>query len=621
MACENNKALKEKTLKEGDVFTCAEYFFDGIFNVVRIPKGSTLYHGSKMLISALNSFPLGSYFYELNPIASQVQKTNVRPAYTPKVGPGIGNVPNSVLANITETVNILQLMTDVVDVSGEGISPSWYGSLNAATLYSAGNSDWPEKNADGTLNTNRCQGKCVLAYKTIKDINIILLNDPLNMDVLGQDPILKNYLSKMFMIRTPERGETGDYRLNAWKEPYSADPLRKKLYSPLRRQSVREYDLPFAELVKKKYGKHYDGYGAPGMAAQQFGYPTFHDEVILFYPHLVMERDVENPNDYFTIVNTKNVVLKKYLEALQYYETTNVKFHAGNLYEHSLWCLLWAEYICDLVQGEWRLFSEGVSIKDPLQLKKIICSMAFLHDITKMNPEECVLNISRKKLIYYDLKEHPNWDSSSYPVFDGIGDDGKPINYKKVSTATLLDSLFPDENIAGNLVSLLKYVVRSHQRLGNEVIKNINFNTSRDEIKAMMYSFLDTLPGASFFDKVATVIASMADICATRPFGVYYLPGMEYDRDPYTGKTEDSVKFFRRLIENGRKITPRRSKYFDIPNATRLYIGADFAEKLMGQNKFLNVKSLSEEIKMESEQTKLAKVIIEITGEYIRDRS
>lgn len=45
-------------------FDCGTYFFDGTFNVVKFPKGMTLYHGSGMLANAVVEFPVGIDYYK-----------------------------------------------------------------------------------------------------------------------------------------------------------------------------------------------------------------------------------------------------------------------------------------------------------------------------------------------------------------------------------------------------------------------------------------------------------------------------------------------------------------------------------------------------------------------------
>ena len=42
-------------------FDCGTYFFDGNFNVVKFPKGMTIYHGSFPLANAVVGFPVGPF--------------------------------------------------------------------------------------------------------------------------------------------------------------------------------------------------------------------------------------------------------------------------------------------------------------------------------------------------------------------------------------------------------------------------------------------------------------------------------------------------------------------------------------------------------------------------------
>jgi hypothetical protein len=86
------------------------------------------------------------------------------------------------------------------------------------------------------------------------------------------------------------------------------------------------------------------------------------------------------------------------------YITTNVDFHAGDLYSHSIWVALYTQSWITNTTNKWNIIRETFlqkfqnyeNIKD--RIFKMTLLAAFLHDIGKMGG----------KKIFYDKPDHPN---------------------------------------------------------------------------------------------------------------------------------------------------------------------------------------------------------------------
>lgn len=487
MACkklspqEYEKFLKWDSYK---AFWCGEYFFDGEYNVVRFPKGMSLYHGSAGLVKNLIPFPLGlDYFTK----------------------PQRGAVGSDETKSTAQ--QIAQAMKPV-------ISPGWYGGFQEAKIYS--------RQTD-TLEY-QCGEKCVLAYKTTRPITILLLNDPLNLEKISRKSsntsLFNQYLTKMFT-----KGGTGEFLA---KSTGFDDPLRSIDLNPLWRYSVREYDLPIAQEIKKILGDSYDGYGASRMKMNEKMY--FHEEMIFFNPLEFLERDIKNPRDYYYFPSTPLESVNKYIISSSLFESTNVDFHAGNLIEHSVWSLLWAENACfdffkQQIYGA-RIFKDEIEFRDEIKvpvsfLIKIISVMAFLHDSTKMKGYRNMLkNITRNKFIYFDDKEHPDRDPLNFPVFD------KNLNVQEeISTIKVLEDMIPEyKTLSGKLKDifgekLLRYISRYHRDFGVQVLVKISQGQEPSRvIKDFVSSHLDEIYPKLYM--TVLLLVSWADIAAAQPFSI-----------------------------------------------------------------------------------------------------
>ena len=97
-------------------FDCGEFYFDGKFNVVKFPKGLSIYHGSLPLVYYNAQMPLGIEYFDINPdINSKLSKEDILFLKSDK---------NS----NTDKLKLLD--------SKQKISTGWYGDYEVATKYS-----------------------------------------------------------------------------------------------------------------------------------------------------------------------------------------------------------------------------------------------------------------------------------------------------------------------------------------------------------------------------------------------------------------------------------------------------------------------------------------------------
>ena len=213
-------------------------------------------------------------------------------------------------------------------------------------------------------------------------------------------------------------------------------------------------------------------------------------------------------------------VTKIYLEQLNLYECTNINFHSGNLLEHSIWSLLWAEYILD---GRDE-FKEFLNL-DP-EFKRAIAFAAFIHDIGKMEPENHrennIYNEKRNKYIYFDVKNHPKYG------YDYIMNNSQlsVYSYNKVISHINIDALFNEFKINLKYKNLIADIILLHWEFGDS-LKTLNY---KNDLNQVLFNYSN-----NFFEKTlkyinnssdfkngmyALIIVSMSDILATQPYGI-----------------------------------------------------------------------------------------------------
>lgn len=492
MACSKLSPQEVKKYVEWDtssLFWCGEYYFDGEYNVVRFPAGVSFYHGSSGLAKSMTPFPVGFEYFK--------QKQN-------------GNFRDP---SLTIQAQISKKMKNFIE-------PGWYGSFQTAQTYSS-----------QTDRGGECGTTCLLAYKTTRPITILLFNDPKNLlrlrDKSSNRELFTHHLGKIFT-----KYGTGSY--NAVETGFD-DPLRSLDLTGIYRYSTREYDLPIAQEIRRIIGNDYDGYGAPPMRYNDKSY--FHDEIIIFNPFDILERDIKNPRDRYYFPNTGIDSVDKYIKSSSLFESTNVDFHAGNLIEHSVWALLWAESLCvELFLGKSPIEkcpnSEGFLKclnESPVGVEtftKMVSAIAFLHDSTKMKDYQSMLiNNTRKKFLYFSVPDHPMRDVMTFPLFDeNLNKTGDFSSLKLLyDMVPEYSSATPEQRkIFGE--NMLNYISFYHRDFGIEVLQK--FYQGGEPIENLVRNFVKKhfSPKYSSSPRIfllALLIVSWADIAATQPYGIF----------------------------------------------------------------------------------------------------
>lgn len=437
-------------------FSCGTYFFDGFFHVVSFPKGMTLFHGSGGLANANAEFPIGSDFYDEKIDGKRV--------------------------NLQELIDNDEITIQEVLSKDERLNTGWFSDAKVAELYS-------KKDPKGV-----CNDTCIHAYTMKKDAMFIILDNDFNIWRLLNYPDIPSEvytaLKVMFDIKsknnvTNSKTTYGDLVIPAKK-----------------RKSYYQYDIPFTTWLCTKTSGKYAGYAANVQIEAGIAY--FHQEIVFCRATSYLERDLFNPKDW-QYINLDGVdsLMKDFLTQLSYYKSINVGFHAGDLFEHSIWSLLFAE---DLLMEQ--------VVQPPLMREDIkrIAAVAFIHDIGKMDPANCTKR--KHDMIYFSLPDHPN------------------IGAEYILGTRPLVKLDKDMNVVGNfdvprLLTLLGFkpdeftgvamVIKHHWQFGESLqkYKGIGDKKTAQEYLSIVGEGL-SLPFLYYY---TLVVVSAADVLASQPYG------------------------------------------------------------------------------------------------------
>lgn len=335
---------------------CGEYFWDGEFNVVKFPKGMSLYHGSANLANAVVEYPLGKNFYEA------VEFGTVKPQINPRLA-----VKNDDIS--------YQLTKDIP------IQNSYFANISTAKTYSKLGMD------------RKCKDNCIFAYKLKKNAVFLLMDDSYNIAKIFESPKvpteIKEALMKMFSISDPNPLRSR-----------SEHPFKRLSYNKSRR-SERSWDLPFSQWMCNNVLTYF---GYAGMAAPiQYinDKKHFHLEFIFCNAAQYLERDLSSKYDWQKESDIPiPEEIEKLLKTYKRFKSININTHAGNLYEHTVWTLLFYEFFIDTL--------------DISPIYKVIGAISSLiHDIGKMSVTEelnkRIFVTTNSNFVYYSVPEHPKY--------------------------------------------------------------------------------------------------------------------------------------------------------------------------------------------------------------------
>ena len=518
---------------ERNYFDCGNYFFDGEFNVVKFEKGMTLYHGSAALANYVAEYPIGPEFYKANETIKNGQLSK---------------------QDVMKDHSIQTMLT-----TKNKISPSWYADLHVGKIYSG-------QVNDPTLMQN-CTGKCINAYKTKKDIILLLLDDDYNiaklyLEITKQNKIeeLKR-LETMFGINRQSFNKTND------KNPFKRFQINKN------RQSRRDIDLPFADFLMEKYiiPKGYSGYGATATPSSVHYGGEFHLEIILSNPPMLLKRDLENPYDWQYSKKQQTEDQKKFFNSMKMFKSYNTDFHSGDLLEHSIWSLLYTEKLL-----ESDLFPDA--LKDKEIIKKVISFASLIHDIGKFHSDEelngVTFNNQTNTFVYRLVDNHPEY---GYKMV--MGEMPIPIysienNQLKTDFLTfkqLFDIFLPEliNDIDREIYTLLiAFIIRNHWLFG-KWLSGIKININEQDYKKFIQDLIH-VPGLACHKDfhliiISLIIVSLSDIYGTQPYGIERLS---------KGIVQDVNKC---------------SRYFNFCNRPKKYKGVDLLKLNGGQERVMRI--------------------------------
>lgn len=485
-------------------FDCGTYYFDGTFNVVKFPKGMTIYHGGGIIANAVIEFPLGIDYYK------EFDMSNPKSSL-PLIMDGQEVHPQSkefVSAVATYDETIEEVVSKALPVSA-----GWYADPSVARIYSL-------QASNATIKAN-CQDKCVLAFKLKRDVVMYLLDDDQNIAKLlntkWMDKTEKKRLLQMFhldakYLKTPPVRTMEDTPFTRLRYPnYDHSTKRGK-----QRVSSREWDLPFAKWMCEHVvtKMRYSGYAATSQYSVAHG-GQFHQEFVFCNAAKYLQRDYGNILDWqhFNPGATKPILT--YIRQLTYYQSYNVNFHAGDLLQHSIWTLLFSEYI----MTHNNIVLPPAPYKD---LAKLTAFTAFIHDIGKMSPKHTRANRTPIGLgfKYFSIPDHPTIGSAyvsgrkKLPVFDG--------DLKQVGVLSI-DKLFKAFGINLRYKPLVAAVIDIHWDFG-DTLRKLNSASNKDKA-AVEYlgKFLKVFPvkrDAFLNGLYVALVVSMADIKGSQPYGV-----------------------------------------------------------------------------------------------------
>lgn len=448
-------------------FSCGTYFFDGEFQVVKFPKGLQLYHGSKSLANANVEFPTGLDYYKPYELRTFSDLNSQK-------------ITDYLIKNQNKSV-------EYAASKFFKISAGWFADYNVAKIYSL---------QQDKKSPSICGEKCISVYELIDDTTFIILDNNFNIWRILNDPLVpektKTQLRIMFNLNTIEAALD--------QQKFGEIDIKQK-----KRRSYRDVDLPFTDWMCSYITKDYAGYAANTSVEKGISY--FHLEFTFCNPMKWLKRNLSNSIDWqFNTYESAEKIIQQFIQQMSYYKSTNINFHAGNLLEHSIWSLLFAEQL--VVNSKYGSPS--------IDIQKQIATVAFLHDIGKMiKPESDSLQIIRRKhdLIYYSIPDHPQ-----------IGGD----YIRGTRKLPLVDSSM---NVVGyfDIQSLLKALgLKKSDMLF--VAKIIDLHWQFGKYLDIWKNEFDDVTLNKFINKVgkdepfifffALIIVSIADILASQPFGV-----------------------------------------------------------------------------------------------------
>jgi len=470
-------------------FTCGTYFFDGAFRVVKFEEGVYLFHGSSNLSKSGDEFPIGMASYKpydatdknAVPVADNVRVEVM------KSTDDVSYLMTRALVNRKrhqrDRLGLQQRPGSNDDLP---YTQSWFADPSVAKLYSAkGGGD-----------------HYIAAYSTRVPTTFFILDDSYNLWKLLNDETVPEStradIKRMFSLAP---NGTVDVSTYGWDTIHIMHKKRRSEY-----RHDKAFAQWFADLARRE---GYAGYAANVQIDSDSKLPIFHLEFMIVDAPRYLKRRVDNPLDWFYIKRDRSVdIVERFLEQIKLYKTSNVDFHAGDLYEHSVWSVLYAEKLMRLL---------GPELNKQEGYKRFVATAAFLHDIGKMCPEKS--EASRPDgFVYYSIPTHPKIGGDYIR-----GERDLPVVDPKTMKITgifdvkaLLDAL----GVSDGAVEWLARIVDLHWLLGTYVSEGKTGPSDRDAyIDQLSFREADGSRLNPYIYYYAVITVSRADVMASQSFG------------------------------------------------------------------------------------------------------
>jgi hypothetical protein len=335
----------------------------------------------------------------------------------------------------------------------KNVDISYYSSVDVARFYAG---------KVGNIFAFRTLRRLILLQLTVENLEILWPRMPLAV----QETITKIYLwtpGKSYLTRP--KGTVTDASWVVWMKT-NLNPL---------------FDGIFVDrLWREEKGKGVENLSL--LHASQ-------DEVILFDATNSLVRATFDSNDWqYSFFIHLPVPLQELKTEMQKYMTTNKNFHAGDLWEHSVWSCLWAERICDIL-----------NIHCPDVDNKTLSALALIHDIGKCNPDACSKEMN--KYTYYAQPNHPKFGADLIR---------KNSTYLGVNIPQLMKYLFGHSSMT---LEDIAFVVESHWDLGPALSAWFKNHRRHSDILA----YAEKHAGKKELTVKYLFLVSVADILAAQP--------------------------------------------------------------------------------------------------------
>ena len=230
----------------------------------------------------------------------------------------------------------------------------------------------------------------------------------------------------------------------------------------------------------------------PTLCTKFAGYHTG-NTVFFCNPTHYLQRDYNDPNDwqFNPPIPENNYNLKQLVDVMKKYTSINVNFHSGNLYEHSVWSLLWCESIINSIPK----FKSKFPLP-PDSSYSIISFTAFIHDIGKAiyprtHPQGDLYKINNTN---FNPIFNPYFNHKSSSFFYDLILDHENIGYNMINSDALgyngpkLSDLLRELQLphSQNSLNLIKFLILKHRSFGDSVLKNI---TSPESIRPLLIQY------------------------------------------------------------------------------------------------------------------------------------